>query len=51
MNKKDERNIITCISNNKYKTYSFDGLTVTRFKTEIPIKKKIAWGSYMVQQL
>lgn len=47
MDNDNKLDIVTCTSNNKYKTYSFDGLTVTRFKTDIPIKRKIIWGSYM----
>jgi hypothetical protein len=29
------------------KTYSFDGIRITRIATDIPIKSEIKWGSYM----
>jgi hypothetical protein len=29
------------------KTYSFDGIRITRVATDIPIKSEIKWGSYM----
>lgn len=39
--------IITCSSNNKRKTYSFDGLSIQYLKTTIEITSPIKWGAYM----
>jgi len=39
--------IIFCSSNNKYRTYSFDGMQVSLVKTDIKITKPIRWGAYM----
>jgi outer membrane protein assembly factor BamB len=39
--------IVYCHGTNEKKTYTFDGLRVTRLKTTFPIKKPIKWGSYM----
>ncbi len=39
--------IIFCHSNNKNKTYVFDGMQVNCLKTTIPITKPIRWGAYM----
>lgn len=39
--------IIYCHGTNIKKTYSFQGLQINRFATDIPIKSKIKWGSYM----
>jgi outer membrane protein assembly factor BamB len=39
--------IVYCHSTDPNKPYTFDGLQVNRLVTQIPIKKKIKWGSYM----
>jgi hypothetical protein len=39
--------IVYCHGTNPRKSYTFDGMQVHRIATEIPIKKKIVWGSYM----
>ncbi len=39
--------IVYCHGTNAKKTYTFDGLRVTRLKTTFPIKKPIKWGAYM----
>ena len=39
--------IVYCHGINEKKTYTFDGLRVSRLKTTIPISGKIKWGSYM----
>jgi outer membrane protein assembly factor BamB len=39
--------IVYCHGTNLRKSYSFDGMQVNRIATQIPIKKKINWGSYM----
>ncbi len=39
--------IVYCQGTNSKKTYTFDGLRVTRLKTTFPITKPIKWGSYM----
>ena len=39
--------ILYCHGTNLRKSYSFDGMQVNRISTDIPIKKKINWGSYM----
>ncbi len=39
--------IVYCHGTNLRKSYTFDGMQVHRIATEIPIRKKIAWGSYM----
>jgi outer membrane protein assembly factor BamB len=39
--------IVYCHGTNSNKTYTFDGLRVTRLKTTFPITKPIKWGSYM----
>lgn len=39
--------VVFCHSDNKYKTYVFDGMQVHCLKTTIPITKPIQWGSYM----
>jgi outer membrane protein assembly factor BamB len=39
--------IVYCHGTNLRKSYTFDGMQVHRIATQIPIKKKIVWGSYM----
>jgi outer membrane protein assembly factor BamB len=39
--------LVYCHGTNIKKTYSFDGIRVTRVATGIPIKSAIKWGSYM----
>jgi outer membrane protein assembly factor BamB len=39
--------IVYCHGTNLRKSYAFDGMQVNRIATQIPIKKKIKWGSYM----
>jgi outer membrane protein assembly factor BamB len=39
--------IVYCHGTNLKKSYSFDGMQVNRISTQIPLKKKITWGSYM----
>jgi hypothetical protein len=39
--------IVYCHGTNSKKTYTFDGLRVTRMKTKFPIKKPVKWGAYM----
>ncbi|GLU50786.1 hypothetical protein Dfri01_02470 [Dyadobacter frigoris] len=39
--------IVFCSSNNKHRTYSFDGMLVSLIKTSIKITKPIRWGAYM----
>lgn len=39
--------IVYCHGTNLRKSYTFDGMQVNRIATQIPIKKKIRWGSYM----
>ncbi len=39
--------IVFCHSNNKKKTYAFDGLQINCLKTTIPITKPVKWGAYM----
>lgn len=39
--------IVYCHGTNIKKTYSFDGIRITRVATGIPIKSEIKWGSYM----
>jgi outer membrane protein assembly factor BamB len=39
--------IVYCHGTNLRKSYAFDGMQVNRIATQIPIKKKIRWGSYM----
>ncbi len=39
--------IVYCHGTNSKKTYTFDGLRITRLKTTFPIPKPIKWGSYM----
>lgn len=39
--------IVFCSSNNKHRTYSFDGMQVSLVKTDIKITKPIRWGAYM----
>jgi outer membrane protein assembly factor BamB len=39
--------IVYCHGTNVRKSYAFDGMQVNRIATQIPIKKKIKWGSYM----
>jgi len=39
--------IVYCHGTNLRKSYSFDGMQVNRIATDIPIRKKITWGSYM----
>ena len=39
--------IVYCHGTNIKKTYSFDGIRITRVATDIPIKSEIKWGSYM----
>jgi hypothetical protein len=39
--------IVFCHSDNKYKTYVFDGMQLNCLKTTIPITKPIKWGAYM----
>ena len=39
--------IVYCHGSNLRKSYSFDGMQVNRITTDIPIRKKITWGSYM----
>ncbi len=39
--------IVYCHGTNSKKTYTFDGLRVTRLKTTFSIKKPIKWGAYM----
>jgi outer membrane protein assembly factor BamB len=39
--------IVYCHGTNPRKSYTFDGMQVHRIATEVPIKKKIVWGSYM----
>ncbi len=39
--------IVYCHGTNVRKSYSFDGMQVNRIATQIPLKKKIKWGSYM----
>lgn len=39
--------IVYCHGTNLRKSYTFDGMQVHRIATEVPIKKKIVWGSYM----
>jgi hypothetical protein len=38
---------VYCHGTNLRKSYTFDGMQVHRIATEVPIKKKIRWGSYM----
>ncbi len=39
--------IVYCHGTNIKKTYSFDGIRITRVATGIPIKSEIKWGAYM----
>lgn len=39
--------IVYCHETNPDKSYTFDGMQVNRLSTDIPIKAKIKWGSYM----
>lgn len=39
--------IVYCHGTNLRKSYAFDGMQVNRIATQISIKKKIRWGSYM----
>jgi outer membrane protein assembly factor BamB len=39
--------IVYCHETNVKKSYTFDGMAVHRVPTEIPIRTKIVWGSYM----
>ncbi|MBE9466266.1 PQQ-binding-like beta-propeller repeat protein [Dyadobacter subterraneus] len=39
--------IVFCSSNNKHRTYSFDGMQVSLIRTGINITKPIRWGAYM----
>jgi outer membrane protein assembly factor BamB len=43
----NQLDIVFCSSNNKYRTYSFDGMQVSLIKTSIKITKPIRWGAYM----
>jgi hypothetical protein len=47
MDKDGLLDIVYCHGTNSKKTYTFDGLRVTRLKTTFPIKRPIKWGSYM----
>jgi outer membrane protein assembly factor BamB len=39
--------LVYCHGTNIKKTYSFDGVRITRISTDIKINRKIKWGSYM----
>ncbi|MCY7352769.1 MAG: PQQ-like beta-propeller repeat protein [Cytophagaceae bacterium] len=39
--------IVFCHGNNRYQTYTFDGLQVNCLKTKIAISSPIRWGAYM----
>ncbi len=47
MDKDGLLDIVYCHGTNLKKTYSFDGIRITRVATDIQIKSEIKWGSYM----
>ena len=47
MDKDGLLDIVYCHGTNIKKTYSFDGIRITRVATGIPIQSEIKWGSYM----
>ncbi|GAB2581886.1 outer membrane protein assembly factor BamB family protein [Spirosoma areae] len=47
LDKDNKLDIVLCSSSNKYKTYSFDGVRISCFKTALSITKPIRWGAYM----
>lgn len=42
--------IVYCHGTNIKQTFTFDGLQVNRIDTQVPITRKIKWGSYMGSQ-
>src|SRR5690606_579513 len=42
--------IVYCHATNPNKTYTFDGLRISRIATEIPLVSPIRWGAYMGSQ-